>query len=235
MKRLSGLEELVFLGHELDCGQSAPCVLEAPELLAYATRHLDIQITTSRVAEEITTFLPEPQTHQQAPLGVFRQEGTNIYHPITVGRIAAGVTRVSQGDFAQLTATLEADDFGPVQVTQYADGDLLRFYLHHSPCGPVVLLEVLTQTLVGDLVPPRIALNPFGTAGFNDYLLCIFETGGFFWALTEGRRAVILSTIRPYYAPLVQAVHQASAQANVAQRDFPKALAYVRKSLQDKN
>ncbi|MBN2499640.1 MAG: hypothetical protein JXB38_02670 [Anaerolineales bacterium] len=235
MKRLSDLEELVFLGHELDCGQSAPCVLEAPELLAFATRHLDFQITTAQVAEDATTFLPEPQHHQQAPLGVFRHEGSNSYPPITLGRIAAGVTRISQGDFAQLTATLEADNFGPVQVSQYADGDLLRFYLHRSPCGPVVLLEVLTQSLVADLVPPRIALNPFGTTGFNDYLLCIFETGGFFWALTEGQRAVILSTIRPYYAPLVQAVHQASAQATVAHRDFRKALTYVRKSLQDNN
>ena len=231
MKRLSRLEELVLLGRELYLGQSTPCLLEAPELLAHVTRHSEVQITASPVSEAISTFLPEPREQQLFPLGIFRQRGSGRYQPITTGRIAAGVTRISPGDFAHLSAVLEADDFGPVKVSRYADGDLLRFFVYRTPDGPVVLLEVLTEKLVADLVPPRIALNPFGTAGFYDYLLCIFETGGFFWALTEGKQAVVLSTIRPYYAPLVQAVQRASVQANVPRRDFRRALAYVRETL----
>jgi hypothetical protein len=237
MKKIYGTDQLVYMGAGLAENQSMPCILIAPELLTYAASHSEVEIKQSPTRTYgVIEFLPKPRKRVPGTSGIVRSididSGNTRYESIVDGCIACGVTRVSAREFEEAKERLDRKSSDPVAIDRYADGDLIRLYAHRTSSGPGVVIDVLTQRILPNISPPRIALNPFGVQGWQ-YLSSLFETAAFFWAITEGRRAFLLSSIQEFYPDLIAQVHRRCLQFNrdVRQRSWTQALLEIRAQL----
>lgn len=237
MKKIYGTDQLVYLGAELAENQSMPCILIAPELLTYAASHSEVEIKQSPTRTRgVIEFLPEPRKRVPGSSGISRVtnavSGTTRYESIVDGYIACGVTRVSAREFEEAKHRLDRKSSNQVEIDRYADGDLIRLYAHRTSSGPGVVIDVLTQQILPNISPPRVALNPFGIQGW-EYLSSLFETAAFFWTITEGSRAFLLSSIQEFYPDLIAQVHRRCLQLNrdVRQRSWQQALLEIRAQL----
>jgi hypothetical protein len=237
MKKIYGIDQLVRLGAALDEGQSLPCILVAPELLndAVSTDEIGIKEEEQQHREAIA-FLPEPGNSSQGSRGIERSinisTGKAHYTSLRDGHIACGITRVSKREFETAKIHLDRASLGPIEISRFADGDLIRLFVHQTNSGPGVVIKVLTSHLLPDTAPPQVALNPFGHAGWQ-YLSSLFETAAFFWAITDGDKAFLLSSVQHFYPDLVARVHQRCLRLsnNLGQRCWAEALAEIQRQL----
>jgi hypothetical protein len=239
MKKIYDPEQLVLLGQEIDENMSLPCILVAPELLRFSIERESVAIREKTdQSRDVTEFLPNPKREATGEVGIERIHdpgtGKTRYVPLQDGHIPCGVTRVSREEFEAAKNNLERETLGPIEISQFADGDLIRLYAHRTLNGPGVVIHVRTEHLLPEITSPLVALNPFGTNGWQ-YLSSLFETAAFFWAITDGRHAFLLSSLRHYYPDLVAQVHKRcmTYNQNLKQRSWPQALAEIRLQLKD--
>lgn len=237
MKRIYHIDHLVGLGAALDEYESLPCVLVAPELLDFSISNSEMTIKEEEAHHlNAIEFLPEPILKQQRLRGVERitdiSTGKVHYSSILDGHIACGVTRVSTQEFEAARIRLDRESLGTIEISQFSDGDLVRLFAHQTSGGPGVVINVLTARIFPEVRPPYVTLNPFGIHGWQ-YLCSLFETAAFFWAITDGDRAFLLSSVQHYYPDLVAKVHQRClALSSVAeQRNWPQAQTEIRQQL----
>ncbi|MCB2160588.1 hypothetical protein KQH40_00720 [bacterium] len=241
MKTIHGMEQLVQLGKGLLENESLPCVLVAPDLLKYVVQQVEVVIDQAEVqgVPDVTEFLPTPRKVNLFSTGIEREYDpiikTHYYADIVDGYVACGVTRVSPDEFDAAKSHVESEHFDQgVEISRFADGDLLRIFVHGTDYGPGVVIDVLTEKILPDVTPPRIAINPFRTNGWK-YMTSLFESGGFFWAFTDGRQAFILASVQDYYPRLVQQAHTLCVKLNrgITARNWSLALNQIRGQLKN--